>query len=165
MNTKSNIKELGIANNDVSEINSEEFAKALIKLERLDLSGTNFGDLEQPSLFFKHMIESNKIKVLDLGFNSFGNNNNRSLDPKLFARALNKIENLRMTGVDISAEQAREFFKRMCVQTLIKELHFEDCKYDMSLVNPNFMASGLNKLTKLKMANSSINGPQCLELS
>jgi len=164
MNKESNIKHLGIANNDISEIDSEELGRALNKLEKLDLSGTNFGDLEHPSLFFKQMVESTELKILDLGFNSFGNNNNRSLDPKLFARALNKIENLRMIGVDISAVQAQEFFKRMCVQTRIKELHFEDCKYDMSLVNPNFMASGLNKLTKLKMANSSINGPQCLEL-
>jgi Leucine-rich repeat (LRR) protein len=164
MNKESNIKQLGIANNDVSKMDSDEFAKALNKLEKLDLSGTNFGDQEQPSAFFKQMVASTNLKVLDLGFNSFGNNNNRFFNPKVFARALNKIENLRMVGVDISDVQAQEFFKRMCVQTQIKELHFEDCKYDMSLVNPNFMASGLNKLTKLKMANSSINGPQCLEL-
>eukprot|EP00092_Neocalanus_flemingeri_P107008 GFUD01137328.1.p1 GENE.GFUD01137328.1~~GFUD01137328.1.p1 ORF type:complete len:540 (-),score=127.36 GFUD01137328.1:120-1739(-) len=163
MNKESNIKELGIANNDVSEIDPEEFAKAMNKLEKLDLSGTNLGDQERPNTFFKHMVAFTNLKVLDLGFNSFINNNNRSLNPKVFAKALNKIENLRMVGVDISDVQAQQLFKRMCVQTKIKELHFEDCKYDMSLINPNFLASGLNKLTKLKMANSSINGPQCLE--
>jgi len=163
MNKESNLKELGIANNDVSEIEPHEFAKALNKLEKLDLSGTNFGDQEHPNVFFKQMVASTNLKVLDLGFNSFSNNNNRSLNPKLLARALNKIENLRMVGVDISDVQAQQFFKKMCVKTDIKELQFEDCKYDMSLVNPNFMASGLNKLTKLQMANSSINGPQCLE--
>eukprot|EP00092_Neocalanus_flemingeri_P035207 GFUD01038311.1.p1 GENE.GFUD01038311.1~~GFUD01038311.1.p1 ORF type:complete len:532 (-),score=131.81 GFUD01038311.1:66-1661(-) len=163
MNKESNIEELGIANNDVSEIDPEEFAKAMNKLEKLDLSGTNLGDQERPDTFFKHMVAFTNLKVLDLGFNSFINNNNRSLNPKVFAKALNKIENLRMVGVDISDVQAQQLFKRMCVQTKIKELHFEDCKYDMSLINPNFLASGLNKLTKLKMANSSINGPQCLE--
>eukprot|EP00092_Neocalanus_flemingeri_P016560 GFUD01017920.1.p1 GENE.GFUD01017920.1~~GFUD01017920.1.p1 ORF type:complete len:534 (-),score=117.40 GFUD01017920.1:77-1678(-) len=157
MNKESKIVELGVAGNDVSEIDPEEFAKAMNKLEKLDLFETNLGDQERPNTFFEHMVDFTNLKDLALGFN------NRSLNPKVFAKALNKIEHLRMVGVDISDVQAQQFFKRMCVQTKIKELHFEDCKYDMSLINPNFLASGLNKLTKLKMANSSINGPQCLE--
>jgi len=159
----SKVKNLSIASNDVSEVDSRELALAFNKLEMLDLSGTNLEGLEEPSLFFKQMINSSNLKLLDLGFNSFANNNNRNLDPKLLSRALNKVKDLRMIGADISAVQAREFFKRMCVKTAIKELHFEDCKYDMSLVNPNFLASGLNKISKVKMSNSSLNSPQCLE--
>ena len=163
INDGAKVRNLSIASNDISEVDSGELASAFTKLERLDLSGTNFEDLEDPGLFFKQILKSSSLKLLDLGFNSFANNNNRNLDPKLLSRALNKVEDLRMIGADISAVQAREFFKRMCVKTAIKELHFEDCKYDMSLVNPNFLASGLNKISKVKMSNSSLNGPQCLE--
>merc|ERR1719481_2390337 len=35
--------------------------------------------------------------------------------------------------------------------------------YDTTLVNPNFMAAGFNKLTKLQLGNSSISSPQMLE--
>jgi len=163
INNSSKVKNLSLANNDISEVDSEELASAANKLERLDLSGTNFGELENLDIFFRQMTKSTNLKLLDIGFNTLGKNNNRILNPKIMARALNKIEDLRMVGVDISAVQAQELFKKMCVQTSIKTLQFEDCSYDLSLVNPNFMASGLNKLSKLKMANSSMNGSQCLE--
>jgi len=164
INNGSKVKNLSLANNDISEVDSEELARAMNKLEMLDLSGTNFGDLEDPNIFFRQMTKSTNLKLLDIGFNTLRKNNNRILNPKVMARALNKIEDLRMVGVDISAVQAHDLFKRMCVQTSIKTLQFEDCNIiDLSLVNPNFMASGLNKLSKLKMANSSMNGSQCLE--
>jgi len=164
INNGSKVKNLSLANNDISEVDSKELAKAMNKLEMLDLSGTNFGDLEDPEIFFRQMTKSTNLKLLDIGFNTLRKNNNRILNPKVMAQALNKIEDLRMVGVDISAVHAHELFKRMCVRTSIKTLQFEDCNIiDMSLVNPNFMASGLNKLSKLKMANSSMNGSQCLE--
>merc|ERR1712142_956914 len=134
-----------------------------VKLKKLDLSGTNIFHNDSSENLLKQIVESSCISCLDLGFNSFGRNNNRNVGPKLFAKALNKIEYLGLIGADITDVQAMEFFKRMCVKTSIKELHFEDCKYDMSLVNPNFMAAGLSKLDKLRMGNSSINGPQLLE--
>ena len=164
MDKNSNIKELGLADNDISKIDSEAVAKALNNLKKLDLSCTNLGDQENPNIFFKQMVDSTKLQRLDLGFNTFKNqNNNTDLDSKLFARALNKIPNLRMIGVEMSNVHAQQFFKRMCLQTRIEELNFDDCHYDESLVNPNFMACGLNKLTKLTI-NSSINSDQCLEL-
>ena len=164
MDKNSNIKELGLADNDISKIDSEAVAKALNNLKKLDLSGTSLGDQENPNIFFKQMVEATKLQGLDLGFNTFENqNNNTGLDSKLFARALNKIPNLRMERVKLSNVHAQQFFKRMCLQTWIEELNFDDCQYDESLVNPNFMACGLNKLTKLTI-NSSINSDQCLEL-
>ena len=159
------LEELGIAYNDFSDVDGNDY-KSLVKLKKLDLSGTNIFHSDNSNAFLKQILISSHISYLDLGFNSFsGTNNNRSrVDPKLLAKALNKIEYLGLIGVDFTNVQASEFFKRMCVKTCLKELYFEDCKYDMSLVNPNFKAAGLNRLTKLRMGNSSINGPQLLEV-
>eukprot|EP00092_Neocalanus_flemingeri_P037026 GFUD01040309.1.p1 GENE.GFUD01040309.1~~GFUD01040309.1.p1 ORF type:complete len:544 (-),score=116.02 GFUD01040309.1:15-1646(-) len=166
MNKESKIVELGVAGNDVSEIDPEEFAKAMNKLEKLDLFETNLGDQERPNTFFEHMVDFTNLKDLALGFN------NRSLNPKVFAKALNKIEHLIIHGLYLSNVHVQQFFKRMCVQTKIKELEqgwmkikeldLYSCNLNMSFVNPIFLASGLNKLTKLKMPD--LNGPQCLEV-
>ena len=96
MNKGGKLKNLSLASNDVSELNSEEFATAMNKLEMLDVSGTNLGDLEDPSIFFKQMAKSSNLKLLDISFyfSTFGRNNNRNLNPKTFARGLNKIADL-----------------------------------------------------------------------
>ena len=122
------LEELGIAYNDFSDVDGNDY-KSLVKLKKLDLSGTNIFHSDNSNAFLKKILISSRISYLDLGFNSFsGTNNNRSrVDPKLLAKALNKIEYLGLIGVDFSNVQASEFFKRMCVKTCLKELYFEDC--------------------------------------
>jgi len=159
------LEELGIAGNDFSEVDGNDY-KSLVKLNKIDLSGTKLFHSNNSDAFFKQILISSRISYLDLSFNSFGGrNNNRSMvDPKLLARALNKIEYLGLIDADITNVQAKEFFERMGVKTCLKELYFEDCTYDMSLVNPYHIAAGLNRLTVLRMRNSSITGPQLLEV-
>merc|ERR1712059_51144 len=156
-------KGLGIANIDLSDVNHKLFADALASIERLDLSGTDVGE-GQTDLLFRRMITSTNIKVLDLGFTSLGDINDNT-NSVLFGRALSRVEQLRMIGASVTGGQMQQLFKRMCLKdSKLKELFIEDVKFEESLVNPYFLAGGLNKLTKLSMADASISTEQVLEL-
>ena len=141
------LRELGIAGSDVSGVRCLLFAEAISSLERVDLSCSHLTRMEGYNCLFKQMLVKSNLKELDLGHEDFTD----GCGSKLFAKATNTLEILRLHGASFTAQQAKHFFKRMHEETWLKELHIQDSFYDPSLIHSKVFAGGLSKLKKIEL--------------
>jgi len=157
---------LCLANNNLCFSNRSLMAFAINSLTYCDLSGTDIGETGIAQALFDSIHVKTSLKILDISFTNLGeDNDNNNENSILFGGAVNKLEELRMIGTCVSSNQIQDLVKHMCLKnSRLKVLHFEDVHYDPTLVNPNFLAAGFNKLTKLRLGNSSFNNGQINEL-
>merc|ERR1719319_1905262 len=91
----SRLKKLDLGLNNLPNVNPELFARALTKLEDVNLFATHI-NIAQAQTLFNAMVQNCQLKKLDLQFNNLS-----TVDPVVLAKAVMKLEtvDLRCTGL------------------------------------------------------------------
>merc|ERR1719509_132138 len=97
-------QKLNLGENNLSNVNPELFARALNRMEDLNLYATQIrtSDKWQASdweALFQAVMNLSRLKKLDLGLNNLPN-----VNPELFARALTKLEDVNLFATHFSKQ-------------------------------------------------------------
>ena len=102
--------------------------------------------LGQTEHFFQKMSEETDIQSLTIN-----NANLPYIAEDVLAKALNNIENLKLSAVAFTRDQAKEFFSKMKDFTNLKYLEIDSKQTNINTVNPISISKGLSKLTKVTL--------------
>jgi len=121
-----------------------------IRIETRTSDNWQDGDLES---LFQAVMNLPRLKKLDLG-----ENNLSTVNPELFVKALNRLEDVNLKYTHISIAQAKALFKAMVQNSQLKKL---DLKFNnLSTVNPVVLATAVMKLETVDLRYTKLNTEQ-----
>ena len=144
------LKVITMTNIDVSEVDHELLAKALVKLEMVDISGTAMSALQKETLF-SALENQNQVTALVLNYLDLS-----SVNPTLLGNVCSKIFSLELT---LTAQQASSRFNELAynnelMRESVRELKFS--KTDLSQIDGSAFLLGVAKLAELVLSFSSL---------
>ena len=110
------LKILRLRFNNLSAVEPEVLAKALNKLEEVDVCGSQLTD-EQALVVIRELSENSNLKMLDMGETDLS-----SVEPGLLARAVNKLEEAELQDTNLSKEQIEAILHLSLEHTSLKRL-------------------------------------------
>ena len=96
---KSTLKQLNLSNNDMDRIEPRLVARAVTRMESVNVSCTQLTE-EQLSAILCVICEGSVLKHLDVSINVMSR-----VDPDLVARAVTKMDTLKVINTDLREEQ------------------------------------------------------------
>jgi len=105
----------------------------------------------------KAMVRHPWMKEMDAEFTSLS-----SLDPKLLAKAVTQLEEVQLSGTQLTPQQVEAIFAAIDKSSLLKVLKI--CGNNLSSVNPVVMARGVNKLETVDLRHTSMKRQQMTQV-
>ena len=160
MSKETNLRNVMLRDIDISKVESAVMASAISKLDEL-LVWKSFRPSTQCDLsesqckaLFKALSKKTNLKRLVIETKHIN-----QVDPKIFAEALNHLEEANIYN-RITDTQARVFFNIMAEKTSIQR--FSIFNNNLSSIQPNIIAKGINHLEELVMVGCSLTREQAL---
>jgi len=142
----------GLDSVNLSSVKPGLFAKGLTKLEDVTLGDTGITNHQKQALF-REMCLNNKLKSLD-----FYSNNLSSVEPGLFARAINRLESVNLCETDITDDQKQALFTAMSQNSQLKKLDLSG--NSLSYVKSKLLAMGMARLEVVQLSDTDITNEQ-----
>jgi len=152
MRSCSYLKHLKMMKNDLNSVGYEDLAKAVNKLEIVEILHCR---LYPPQIvaIFEEMAKETSIKDLNLKFNILS-----SVNPDVLANALGKIESVNIAGCRLKTGQVCKLFEMMSDNE--KLVHLDISQNDLSEVRSDVLAIVINKLQYANISHAKINRNQ-----
>jgi len=152
MRSSSYLKHLKMMKNDLNSVGYEDLAKAVNKLEIVEILHCR---LYPPQIvaIFEEMAKETSIKDLNLKFNILS-----SVNPDVLAKALSKIESVNIAGCRLKTGQVCKLFEMMSDNE--KLVHLDISQNDLSEVRSDVLAIVINKLQYANISHAKINRNQ-----
>jgi len=130
------LKKLDFSYNNLSSVEPELLARVVNKMEDVKLwKLTN----DQLQALFTAMCQNSQLKKLDLD-----GNNLSSVEPELFGRAVNRLEDVNLGGTSLTNLQKMAIFTSMSLNSQLKKLDLT--RINLSSVDSELFARGITKL-------------------
>merc|ERR1719509_214255 len=113
MSKNCHLKRLDLSANNLSSVEPGLFARAMTRLEDVNLSYTDITD-EQAQALFTALCRNSPLKALDLH-----KNNLSSVEPRLFARGMSRLVNVTLCDTDITNQQKKALFSAISQSKII----------------------------------------------
>merc|ERR1712059_214601 len=114
-----NLKIIDLGENDLSEVNPELIAGALLELETAFFYGTDM-TTEQVQAFFSALDKNCRLKNLDIGSADLS-----GVEPELIAHTVAKLEHSDMSASTMTSEQVNSLLKQILVEPSLKTLRID----------------------------------------
>jgi len=147
------LKEIvGLTQFHFSTVEPELFARAVSRLEVVNLCGTNLTN-NQIQALFQATDQSCQLKKLDLW-----RNNISSVEPELFARAVTILKDVNLGSTNLTNKQVTALFQKMSQNCPLKTLNLS-C-INLSYVEPELLAIAVNRLEDVDLEFTDLSTEQ-----
>ena len=147
---------LRLKNKNVSGVDAELLASAVIKLETLEFSNTQLTQ-QQIVAILTAVSDGRKMTKLDISFNDMS-----GIDKKLLAKAVTKMKKLNITDTNLTQEQAEAILTAVSEENVVSKLYIGF--NNLSGVDPGLMAKAFTNLKKLNVNRSELTHRQILTI-
>ena len=147
---------LRLKNKNVSGVDAELLASAVIKLETLEFSNTKLTQ-QQIVAILTAVSDGRKMTKLDISFNDMS-----GIDTKLLAKAVTKIKKLNITDTNLTQEQAEAILTAVSEENVVSKLYIGF--NNLSGVDPGLMAKAFTNLKKLNVNRSELTHRQIVTI-
>ena len=147
---------LRLKNKNVSGVDAELLARAVIKLETLEFSNTQLTQ-QQIVAILTAVSDGRKMTKLDISFNDMS-----GIDKKLLAKAVTKIKKLNITDTNLTQEQAEAILTAVSEENVVSKLYIGF--NNLSGVDPGLMAKAFTNLKKLNVNRSELTHRQIVTI-
>ena len=134
------LKYLDIPRSNLSSFKPIRLAKMVSKLLALDISNCSLTN-KQVHAIFEVLSKNSKMENLHISDNDLS-----TVEPDILAISANKLLGLEMNRCHLTSEQGQAIFNRMSEETKLVSLRVFESKIDLSSLDPNVLATALNKL-------------------
>lgn len=158
MEEKTKLKELIIRDINIAHVEPTTLASALNKVEEV-MIWTTFSHADitvlQVQSLFNTLCEQTQLKrLLLLTWNMI------SVQPGIFGKALNNLEEITLVHGMITNDQAQAFFSNMSKKTFLKRLTI--INNNLSMIEPNILAKGVRQLQEVTLVRCDLTTGQAL---
>ena len=147
---------LRLKNKNVSGVDAELLARAVIKLETLEFSNTQLTQ-QQIVAILTAVSDGRKMTKLDISFNDMS-----GIDKKLLAKAVTKMKKLNITDTNLTQEQAEAILTAVSEENVVSKLYIGF--NNLSGVDPGLMAKAFTNLKKLNVNRSELTHRQIVTI-
>ena len=147
---------LRLKNKNVSGVDAELLASAVIKLETLEFSNTQLTQ-QQIVAILTAVSDGRKMTKLDISFNDMS-----GIDKKLLAKAVTKMKKLNITDTNLTQEQAEAILTAVSEENVVSKLYIGF--NNLSGVDPGLMAKAFTNLKKLNVNRSELTHRQIVTI-
>ena len=147
---------LRLKNKNVSGVDAELLASAVIKLETLEFSNTQLTQ-QQIVAILTAVSDGRKMTKLDISFNDMS-----GIDKKLLAKAVTKMKKLNITDTNLTQEQAEAILTAVSEENVVSKLYIGF--NNLSGVDPGLMAKAFTNLKKLNVNHSELTHRQIVKI-
>jgi len=147
---------LRLENKNVSGVDAELLASAVIKLETLEFSNTQLTQ-QQIVAILTAVSDGRKMTKLDISFNDMS-----GIDKKLLAKAVTKMKKLNITDTNLTQEQAEAILTAVSEENVVSKLYIGF--NNLSGVDPGLMAKAFTNLKKLNVNRSELTHRQIVTI-
>ena len=152
LNKSSHIKSLNLTGNSLSSVDSNILSNTVSKLEKVALYNTKLTS-QQVCALFRALQANTQMKSLNLGENDLS-----SVEPKLLARGISKLEMLDLYNTKLTAQQVSALFLVLATSTEMTSL--ECGGNDLSSVNPKLLSDTVSRLSKVSLCHARLTPQQ-----
>ena len=158
MEEKTKLKELIIRDINIAHVEPTTLASALNRVEEV-MIWTTFSHADitvlQVQSLFNTLCEQTQLKrLLLLTWNMI------SVQPGIFGKALNNLEEITLVHGMITNDQAQAFFSNMSKKTFLKRLTI--INNNLSMIEPNILAKGVRQLQEVTLVRCDLTTGQAL---
>ena len=153
----SNLKEIDISYNDLSQADPVTLATAANSLERAVVHNTEISEYQTVKIL-KHVIAGTNLKHLDIGGDL------RTIAPEIIAQSFNKMSSVTIhtETAKISKKAELELFKQMGEKTFLKRIDLQH--RDLSRIPSEVIARAVNNLTEVNIMETYLSDDQILKI-
>jgi len=152
MSLNSQMKKLDLACNNLSDVDSELFARVVTRLEDLNLCFTNITNQQKVALFTK-ISKNTQLKKLNLACNNLS-----SVHPELFAWVVTRLEDFNLCFTNITNDQSQSLFTAILQNSQLKKLNLSS--NDLSSIDPTVLATAVARLEDLDLRFTNLSPEQ-----
>ena len=146
------LRRLDFAHADLSSVESIVLARAICKMEEVDLGRSQFSP-EQANIIFQHLSKNNNLHCLNL-FNT----NLFAVRPQQLAEAVTQVHEVTLWSCRLTPKHSEAIFRAMTSSCKLRKL---DLSYNnLSTVNPNVLAAAINLLKNADLGCTCLTGEQ-----
>ena len=153
---ESQLKKLAIEGNNLSSIQPAVLAKAISKLEEINIGSTDITS-EQVQAVFAAIAVDGPLRKLTIRHNDLS-----SVQPEVLVTALSKMEEVKMEVTNITGQQAQKLFSAIKQKGQLKRLNISG--NDLSAVRPAVLAKGVARIEQVEMRETMITTEQACEM-
>ena len=153
---ESKMIELNISENNMSGVDPGLLAKAVNKLETLDIELTQLTH-QQAAAILSAVSEGSKLTKLIIS-----SNNLSGVDPGLLAKAVTNLETLNIANTELTQQQAAAILSNVSEATKLNELNIRS--NDLFRVDPGLLAKAVTNLEKLDIGNTFLIQEQAVAI-
>ena len=153
---ESKMIELNISENNMSGVDPGLLAKAVNKLETLDIELTQLTH-QQAAAILSAVSEGSKLTKLIIS-----SNNLSGVDPGLLAKAVTNLETLNIANTELTQQQAAAILSNVSEATKLNELNIR--WNDLSRVDPGLLAKVVTNLETLYIGNTKLIQEQAVAI-
>merc|ERR1711867_200503 len=147
---------LRLKNKNVSGVDAELLARAVIKLETLEFSNTQLTQ-QQIVAILTAVSDSRKITNLDISFNDMS-----GIDKKLLAKAVTKMKKLNITDTNLTQQQAEAILTAVSEENVVSKLYIGF--NNLSGVDPGLLARAVTKLEVMDVQDTELSQQQVVAI-
>jgi len=147
---------LRLNNKNVSGVDAELLARAVIKLETLEFSNTQLTQ-QQIVAILTAVSDGRKMTKLDISFNDMS-----GIDKKLLGKAVTKMKKLNITDTNLTQQQAEAILTAVSEENVVSKLYIGF--NNLSGVDPGLMAKAFTNLKKLNVNRSELTHRQIVTI-
>ena len=133
---------LKLNNKNISDVDTELLARAVTKLDILEISNTKL-TRQQIVTIITAVSDGSKMTKLDISFNDMS-----GIDPQILTKAVSKIEHLNVTDANITQQQTAAILTAISEEKIVTELYIGS--NDLSGVDLRLLTKAV---TNLKILN------------
>ena len=153
---ESKMIELNISENNMSGVDPGLLAKAVNKLETLDIELTQLTH-QQAAAILSAVSEGSKLTKLIIS-----SNNLSGVDPGLLAKAVTNLETLNIANTELTQQQAAAILSNVSEGTKLNELNIRS--NDLSRVDSGLLAKVVTNLETLYIGNTKLIQEQAVAI-
>ena len=146
------LRRLDFAHADLTSVEPIVLARAICKMEEVDLGKSQFSP-EQANLIFQHLSKHNSLQSLNLfSTNLF------AVRPQPLAQAVTQVHQVTLWSCQLTPKHSEAIFRAMTSSCKLRKL---DLSYNnLSTVNPNVLAAAINLLKSADLGCTCLTGEQ-----
>jgi len=148
------LKNIRLDGPEMGKINPNIFAKALNRVEEVDISYSNLSQTHKNALFAQ-MLNSSKIRKLNLM-----SINLASVPADILAKGILELEEAELSYTHLSSEQVNVIFELLATRKANKLRVLHLVGNNLRSVCPNALAAGYNSLEATNLNDTRIDGDQ-----
>jgi hypothetical protein len=152
------LKKLNVGRNNLSTLAPDKVAKAIIKLEEVDVHDTQLTRTQVNQLIFAICSNRNsKLKKLNIRQNDLS-----TVEPTLLARTVANIQEVDINATSLNELQGKNIFYAIKGDFKLRKLNIGN--NNLSSVEPRLMARTVNKLSSLEIYQADLTERQVGEI-